>query len=69
MLVLSRKELETIHIGDEIEIVVRRISKGRVTLAVRAPITMRILRGELIGNRNLSTTEDTEATEVLNVAR
>lgn len=47
MLVLSRKAAEQIRIGDEITIVVRRIDGGRVTLAIEAPGSMRILRGEL----------------------
>jgi carbon storage regulator len=47
MLVLSRKSGELIHIGDEITVEVRRIAGNRVTLALRAPRDVRILRGEL----------------------
>ena len=47
MLVLTRKEGESIRIGDDIEIVVRRLSGNRVALAVEAPRDVRILRGEL----------------------
>ncbi len=47
MLVLSRKIGEKIHVGDDITIEVRRVAGNRVTLAVEAPRTVRILRGEL----------------------
>ena len=47
MLVLTRKENEAIRIGDDIEIVVRRVAGNRVTIAVAAPRDIRILRGEL----------------------
>ena len=47
MLVLSRKIGEKIHVGDDITIEVRRVAGNRVTLAVDAPRTVRILRGEL----------------------
>jgi len=47
MLVLSRKTGERIHIGDDIFVEVRRVSGNRVTLAVKAPREVRILRGEL----------------------
>lgn len=48
MLVLSRKQGETIHIGDEIVLEVRRIVGNRVVLAIDAPEKYRILRGELV---------------------
>lgn len=47
MLVLSRKIGETISVGDGIEIVVNRISGNRVTLGIKAPGSVRIVRGEL----------------------
>lgn len=47
MLVLSRKTGERIHIGDNITIEVRRVAGNRVTLALDAPRSLRILRGEL----------------------
>jgi len=47
MLVLSRKVGEEIAIGDGIKVVVRRISKGRVSLAIQAPQEIPVLRGEL----------------------
>lgn len=48
MLVLSRKNGERIHIGDNIFIEVRRVAGSRVTLAVNAPRNLRVLRGELL---------------------
>lgn len=47
MLVLSRKETETIKIGDEIEITLVRVSGDRVRVGIQAPNDMVILRGEL----------------------
>jgi carbon storage regulator len=47
MLVLSRKIGEKIHVGSDITIEVRRVAGNRVTLAVDAPRSVRILRGEL----------------------
>jgi len=47
MLVLSRKVGEKIVIGNNITIVVQRIGKGRVALAIEAPQEVTVLRGEL----------------------
>ena len=47
MLVLSRKVGERIHVGDDIVLEIRRIAGNRVTLALDAPRSVRILRGEL----------------------
>ncbi|MGI5970202.1 MAG: carbon storage regulator [Oscillospiraceae bacterium] len=57
MLVLSRKTDETIIVGDVIKIVVLGIEGDKVKLGVEAPISMRILREELIeqtGEENLN---------------
>ncbi len=48
MLVLSRKIGERIHIGNDVFVEVRRVSGNRVTLAINAPKSVRILRGELM---------------------
>lgn len=48
ILVLSRKQGETICIGDDIEIVVSRIDGNRVTVGIVAPKSVKVLRGELI---------------------
>jgi carbon storage regulator len=47
MLVLSRKIGEKIHVGNDVTIEVRRVAGNRVILAIDAPRTTRILRGEL----------------------
>ena len=47
MLLLSREPRQTITIGDDITIVVKRINGQRVQLAIQAPPELRILRGEL----------------------
>ena len=47
MLVLSRRVGEKIQIGDDVTIVINRISGNRITLGIDAPRNMRIVRGEL----------------------
>jgi carbon storage regulator len=47
MLVLSRKVGEKLIIGDNITVVVSRVSGNRVTLGIEAPDDVRVLRGEL----------------------
>ena len=47
MLVLSRKEGEKLVIGDNITLVVSKISGNRVTLGIEAPSDVKIFRGEL----------------------
>jgi len=48
MLVLTRKRGERIKIGDDIEVIVTRVSDGAVRLAVVAPPQTKIVRTELI---------------------
>ena len=47
MLVVTRKQGESILIGDDIEISVSKIEDGRVKIAIQAPREMAILRKEL----------------------
>ena len=47
MLVLTRKEGETIVIDDQIKITVVRTRGRAIRLAIEAPRDMRVLRGEL----------------------
>ncbi len=47
MLVLSRKLGERLVIGDDIVLIVNKIAGNRVTLAIEAPSSVRIVRGEL----------------------
>lgn len=48
MLVLSRKIGEELRIGENITLVVKRISGNRVLLGVEAPHDVHIVRGELM---------------------
>lgn len=50
MLVLTRRSGETIEIGNAVTIVVRRISRNRVSLAIDAADEVPIRRGELPDN-------------------
>lgn len=47
MLILQRKEGESLLIGDEIEISILSVEAGRVRLAIEAPKSVPILRAEL----------------------
>ena len=49
MLILQRKEGESLLIGDEVEVTVLAVEAGRVRLAIRAPRNVTILRSELKG--------------------
>lgn len=48
MLVLSRKENESILLGDDIEVIVLGIDHNRVKLGLRAPGTTKIMRTEIV---------------------
>jgi len=47
MLVLSRKKLESIRIGDGIEVVVLEVGRNRVRLGFKCPPHVSITRAEL----------------------
>jgi carbon storage regulator len=47
MLILTRKAGESLRIGDDVHIVVVRISSRRVKLGIEAPANVEVLRGEL----------------------
>ncbi|MDD2650817.1 MAG: carbon storage regulator CsrA, partial [Candidatus Cloacimonetes bacterium] len=47
MLVLTRKQGESIRIGDDIEIVVTDINKGSARIGILAPKSMTIYRKEI----------------------
>jgi carbon storage regulator len=48
MLVLSRREKESIVIGDRITVTVVEIRGNQVRLAIEAPKEIRVLRNELV---------------------
>lgn len=47
MLVLSRKVGERLVIGEDIVLVVNKVAGNRVVIAIEAPSSVRIVRGEL----------------------
>ncbi len=47
MLVLSRKQQETIRIGDQITITIVKLHGNRVRLGIDAPKNIEVLRGEI----------------------
>jgi carbon storage regulator len=56
MLVMSRRQGETILIGDDIEIVIAHISRSRVKVGIRAPREMPVMAREvkLVRDENLA---------------
>ncbi len=48
MLVLTRKQSETIHIGDDVVIKVIQTGRGSIKIGIEAPTAVRILRGEVV---------------------
>lgn len=64
MLVLARKENETIKIGDDIEIRILEVKGDTVRIGIEAPKLVDILRGELVlslseSNAEALTVDDT----------
>ena len=47
MLVMSRRQGETILIGDDIEIVIANIGRSRVKVGIRAPRPMPVIAREM----------------------
>ncbi|MER3412779.1 MAG: carbon storage regulator [Armatimonadota bacterium] len=60
MLVLSRREHQSIMIGDDIEIVVLDIRGEQVRLGIRAPKDVTILRQEIYAQVQQQNVEATE---------
>jgi carbon storage regulator len=48
MLVLTRRQGEVFHLGDDIEIEILDIRSGVVRVGIRAPRHVRVLRSELV---------------------
>ena len=47
MLILTRSQGETIHIGDDIQITVLGINGGQVRLGIDAPVSIEVHREEI----------------------
>lgn len=68
MLILQRKEGESLRIGEDIEITVVSVDAGRVRLAIDAPRSLSILRTELLraaDTNQASAREEAMPTELL----
>lgn len=51
MLILSRKEGESLYIGDDIRVTITRVSGNKVRIGIESSNDLPILRSELIENR------------------
>ncbi len=62
MLMMSRREGETILIGDEIEVVIAHIGRNRVRVGIRAPREMPVVAREvkLVREENLAAAHRSE---------
>ncbi len=47
MLILSRRESESIHLGDDIVLTIVRVSGEKVRIGIQAPPHIKVLRNEL----------------------
>ena len=56
MLVIKRKESESILIGDDIEIIISEISSDKVKICINAPKEIKISRKELVETCNFNIT-------------
>jgi carbon storage regulator len=70
MLVLTRKIGESIHIGEDIEVVVTAIEQNKVKLGIRSPRQIPVYRQELYqkirqGNREAAGIEADELEQML----
>ncbi|MCA9194703.1 MAG: carbon storage regulator [Planctomycetales bacterium] len=49
MLILTRKQNQTVHVGNSIVIKVLRIKGSSIQIGIEAPEDVHVLRGELVG--------------------
>lgn len=47
MLILSRRESESVHLGDDIVLTIVRVSGEKVRIGIQAPPHVKVLRNEL----------------------
>ncbi len=64
MLVLTRKQNETIHIGGNVVIKVIATGRGKVKIGIEAPNSIRVRRGELSPTETHELTLDDEESEL-----
>jgi carbon storage regulator len=56
MLVLTRKLMERLYIGDDVCVTVVRLEGGQVRLGIEAPREVSVVRAELVPERSAETT-------------
>ena len=63
MLMMARRQGETILIGDEIEVVIAHIGRSRVKVGIRAPRSMTVIAREvkLVRDENVAASSRSEA--------
>lgn len=69
MLVIRRKETESILIGDDIEIIISEISSDKVKICINAPKEIKISRKELLETCefNITASEKTNKESILSI--
>lgn len=69
MLVIKRKETESILIGDDIEIIISEISTDKVKICINAPKEIKISRKELVETCefNITASEKTNKESFLSI--
>lgn len=63
MLIVSRKEGESVLIGEEIEVCILEIGEGVIKVGINAPKSIKILRKELVNevrDENIESTKNIE---------
>jgi len=64
MLILSRRESECIHLGDDIVLTIVRVSGEKVRIGVEAPPHIKILRNELELSKPSQASSESDVTGV-----
>lgn len=47
MLILSRRESESVHLGDDVKLTIVKVSGEKVRLGIDAPANVKVIRSEL----------------------
>src|ERR1700761_1517816 len=68
MLVLTRKLMEKLYIGDEICVTVVRLEGGQVRLGIEAPREIAVVRAELLDQRRAAPRQDADHTPAVEPA-